>query len=557
MIGGAALSASKRRALLAGLLLAVTVGAHLPALDAGYIWDDGEYLWANPNLKTAAGLWRIWADPRSSPQYYPLVFTSYWLEYRIWGTNPRGYHAVNVLLHGTNAVLLALLLQTLAVPGAWVAAFIFAVHPVHVESVAWVSERKNVLSGALYLSSLLAFVRFAGLGREAATASPRHGPGPDAPEQGSWGLYGISLGLYCGALLSKTVTASLPVAALLICWWKRRSLVRRDWLTLLPFLAVGLPLGLLTIWLERHHVGAQGADWAFSVYERTLIAGRAFWFYLWKLAWPRELLFFYPRWKIDAGDWRQALFPLAAAALLAGLWSARGRIGKGPCASLAFFGITLAPALGFVNTWPMLVSFVADHFQYLASIGPVALAAALAASAFSLLPRPSPARGAAIALLGSGLALLAYGSWRQEHHYRTFEMLLRQTIAGNPESWVARNFLASELADRSRIDEAIEQYAAVAALRPADFEQQRLVLGCDLAVKGNTRLALANFGAVLRVNPRNALAHNQIGVLLAQQGDIGGAIPHFTEALRLEPGFAEARQNLQRALQSDSPGAGP
>jgi protein O-mannosyl-transferase len=129
------------------LLVVAVLIAYLPALQGGYIWDDNRYVTENPILPQPDGLAAIWTDPGATIQYYPMVFTTFWLEYRLWGLNPLGYHATNILLHALSALLLWAILRRLAVPGAWLAAALFALHPVHVESVAWVTERKNVLSG--------------------------------------------------------------------------------------------------------------------------------------------------------------------------------------------------------------------------------------------------------------------------------------------------------------------------------------------------------------------------------------------------------------------------
>ncbi len=344
-----------RRAVAALVLIVATLAAYVPAMQGGFIWDDDDYVTDNAALRSLAGLAAIWLQPGAVPQYYPLTFTSLWLDYQLWGVAPAGYHVVNVLLHGTNAVLVWLVLRRLALPGAWLAAMVFALHPVHVESVAWITERKNVLSGAFYLGALLAYLRFAGLGAPAAEAE-------------RWRSYALAVALFVCALLSKTVTCTLPAVILLLLWWKRGRVTRAEASATVPLFVVGACLALVTIWMERTHVGAQGAAWLLSPIDRALIAGRAVWFYAATLAWPHPLTFVYPRWEIDAGAWWQYLFPLAAAAVTALLFFARARIGRGPLVAVLCFGVTLAPALGFVDVYPMRYSFVADHYQYLASV---------------------------------------------------------------------------------------------------------------------------------------------------------------------------------------------
>ncbi|MEJ2431379.1 MAG: hypothetical protein P8075_21060 [Deltaproteobacteria bacterium] len=320
---------------MTGLLLFLTLLAYVPAMQGGFIWDDDSYVTENQTLRSLEGLEKIWVQPNSTPQYYPLVFSSFWLEYKLWGLNPTGYHLVNILLHALSALLLYRLLVYLNVPGAWLAAAVFALHPVHVESVAWVAERKNVLSGFFYFSSAFCLFRFFGLAGEGAS--------------------------------------TLPAAMLLVLWWKRGSVKGRELAALAPFFALGLAMGLATAWLEKHHVGAMGSQWDLSLVESFLVAGHALWFYLGKLVWPRELIFNYPRWQVDASIWWQYLYPAGVVLVVVILWLYRKRLGRGPLVGVLFFCGTLFPALGFLDVYPFRYSYVADHFQYLASVGLIVL----------------------------------------------------------------------------------------------------------------------------------------------------------------------------------------
>jgi hypothetical protein len=199
-------AAGAKTLLLPILLIAATLVAYQRVWHAGFIWDDDFYVTQNPTLRDLAGLGRIWFQVGAVPQYYPLVHTVFWLEYHLWGLDPVGYHVVNVLLHGLAAVLLARVLLRLRVPGAWLAAFIFALHPVCVESVAWITELKNVLSAVFYFAAALAYWRFAEL---------REGGGVDRRE---WGWYAGALGLYAAALLSKTLCRSCPSSFSAVHW---------------------------------------------------------------------------------------------------------------------------------------------------------------------------------------------------------------------------------------------------------------------------------------------------------------------------------------------------
>ena len=333
----------------------VTLIAYYPAWHGAPLWDDDAHL-TRVDLRSLTGLWRIWFDVGATQQYYPVAHSAFWLFHALWGDDTLGYHLVNIVLHATSAYLVAVILRRLAIPGAALAALIFALHPVHVESVAWITELKNTLSGVCYLGAVLTYLRFD------STRERR--------------FYVVTLALFVLALLSKSVTASLPAALLVVFWWQRgRIRWQEDVRPLLPLFGLGLASGLFTAWVERSQIGADGPQFQFSLIERTLIAGRAVWFYLGKLVWPDPLIFSYSRWHVSQAVWWQYLFPIALAALFGGLWLIRNRT-RAPLAAMLFFAGTLFPALGFVNVYPFIYSFVADHFQYLASLGVITLFAA-------------------------------------------------------------------------------------------------------------------------------------------------------------------------------------
>ena len=491
---------SYKSGLLAGLIVLITLVAYVPALQGGFIWDDDSYVTENPTLRSVQGLAKIWLEPRSNPQYYPLVFSSFWVEYHLWGLNPMGYHAVNALLHGLAAVLLWLLLKRIKVPGALLAAAVFALHPVHVESVAWITERKNVLSGLFYLGSALCLVRFFGLEQERTEQRQRF-----------WWYYGSGLFLFTCALLSKTVTCTLPAAMVLLLWWKRGKVRGSEAVALVPFFLLGLGFGLLTAWLEQHHVGALGSEWELSFVDRFLVAGRVLWFYAGKLVWPAVLIFNYPRWHIDAGVWWQYLYPLSVLLVILVLWVFRQRIGRGPLVGVLFFCGTLFPALGFFDVYPFRYSYVADHFQYLASVGLIALAASaftLAASRLSFWPKRV---GVALSLVV--LMALAGQTWSQSHVYKDWKTVWTKTLEKNPESALAHYNLGRLLLGQHKFDEAI-----------------------------------SHFSKALPLKPNSAEIHNNLGVALAGAGRLDEAASQFAEALRVNPDHAKARRNLERVM---------
>ena len=524
-------------ALQALLIVLLTLMAYFPAFHAGFIWDDDAHVTQNKLLGSVHGLSRIWFEPTASQQYYPLQLTSYWIERHLWGLQPFGYHFVNVLLHSLVAILFWRVLSKLQLPGAWLAGAIFALHPVGVESVAWVSERKTVLSAAFYLAAVLAYGRYAlwlrGDGRAPETGArgqPSAGPGF---------FYLLSLGLFSAALLSKTVACSLPAALLVICWWKKGKVRWVDVLPLLPFFVLGLWLGLMTAHLERTHVMAQGVDWALTFLQRCLIAGRAVWFYAGKLAWPSHLTFIYPRWAVDAGVWWQWLFPLAAGGVVAALALLRPSIGRGPLAAVLFFAGTLFPALGFFNVYPMRFSFVADHFQYLASLGLIAMAAA------GLSRLPKAIKWLPVLML----LLLGVLTWQQTRIYHDPETLWRDTLANNSAAWLAHNNLGVVLEDQGKWDQAEAHYDRALQINP-NHADAHINLANILTARGKWNPAMVHYQEALRLSPQSAAVHFNLGNLLTAREEWDEAVAQYQQALQLKPDYAEACNNLGNALAS-------
>ncbi|WP_319526496.1 tetratricopeptide repeat protein [uncultured Desulfosarcina sp.] len=516
--------------LLVAAIVLLTLIAYLPAIQSGYIWDDDDYVTENQTLWSSGGLAQIWMSPKSTPQYYPLVHSSFWLEYQLWELNPMGYHITNVLLHIGAAMLLWRGLFLLGLPYSWVAAFIFALHPVHVESVAWITERKNVLSMVFYLSA--AICMFYRLDLVENKIKPKR----------SWFWYLGGLFFFACALLSKTVTCSLPAALLLLIWWRRGRVKFLEVLDLLPFFALGLVGGLSTAWLEQHHVGAQGVEWNYGLVERVLIAGRVIWFYAGKLFWPGELVFNYPRWSVDSGAWWQYFFPVAVISVTVFLWFMRRRWGRGPLTAFLFFCGTLFPALGFIDVYPFRYSFVADHFQYHASIG--LIAAAVVAGGRLIGSWPVRRVGA---LAGVVIALLAVCTYYQCYDYHDVETLWRRTIAKNDGSWLAHNNLGVILYSRGKDDEALQHYLAAVESQP-NYTEALNNLGSLYAGKGESDRALSYFEEALSVEPGNVLAHYNLGVEYADRGEIDKAMRYYRKTLQLNPEYTRAHNNLGRLL---------
>jgi tetratricopeptide (TPR) repeat protein len=343
------------------------------------------------------------------------------------------------------------------------------------------------------------------------------------------------------------VTCTLAPAIALLDWGRRGRLVPRDWLPLVPFLLAGAFSGLLTLEMERRHVGAAGPEWDLSALERVLIAGRALWFYLGTLLWPSELAFIYPRWRIDAGSAAQYVPPAAALLALAALWWARARIGRWPFVAMAFFAGTLVPALGFFDVYPMRFSFVADHFQYLASLGPLALGVAVAERVAVRAGRPGRIAGAVLAL--AVLGALAAQVRSQIPTYRDAETLWTETIRRNPEAWIAWNNLGQIVSARGETQRAIELYHRAIALNDR-YEMGYYNLGSVLADEGRLDEALPHLRRAVELAPGFADAHNNLGNALGRRGDYAGAIAEYRAALSIDERMAKVHYNLGVALRA-------
>ncbi|MDE3165018.1 MAG: tetratricopeptide repeat protein, partial [Acidobacteriota bacterium] len=559
----------RQDALVSLILLLAVLIAYRPAWNGGRIWDDDAHL-TRPELRSLGGLWRIWFELGATQQYYPLAHSAFWTEAQLWGDHLLGYHLVNIFLHALSAFLIFVILRRLSAPGALLAGAIFALHPIEVESVAWMSELKNALSGVFYFAGLLVYLTFDRTRR----AKP---------------YLVAALFLVC-ALLSKSVTATLPLGLLVIFWWKRGTLSwRRDVAPLIPFIAVAVISGAFTSWDERSLIGAQGSEFHFSLIERFLIAGHSFLFYLGRLFWPADLIFIYPRWKIDAAVWGQYLYPCAAAALILIAWAVRTRT-RAPLAALLYYGITLGPALGFVNVYPFRFSFVADHFQYLAGVGVIALIAASIDWLLCRLKTPSPVLRRTAAALTLGL-ILGVLTWRQSSLYAGPRVLYEETLRRNPSAWLAHlnlgymadqdpsqgktvamahyraalaidpdeaqvhKNLGTDYMELGHYDDALKEYQAAVRSAPG-YHEAYLNMGTDLQDMGRYQEAEAAFREALVIKAEDAVAHYDLGVALTYLNRRDEAAFQVKEALRIQPDYADALR-LQRDLASGAASGQP
>ncbi|MCE0497589.1 MAG: tetratricopeptide repeat protein [Methylacidiphilales bacterium] len=535
---------SKRQWVLPVIAIFVaTMVVYTPALRGGFIWSDKDNISNNDFLRTWHGLWQIWCEPGPDPRepYYPLSYTLYWLEYHLWGLNTPGYHVVNVLLQGLAAVLLWQVLQRLRVRGALLAGAIYALHPVNAMSVAWMTEFKNVFPGCLVLGATWAYVRFAGLGVYESPDSPGEGKAGKS----EWFYYFLALVLFLLAMLAKTAVSFLPTTLLLILWWQKKRVTVRDVLSLVPMVGINVGMGILTKYIERHSHDAFVADFHLGFIERVLVSGRSFWFYLGKLLFPYHVTFMYERWQIDAGTWWQYLYPLATVGLLAGLWMARGRIGKGVWVAFMHFYIASSILVLMVVPYRMSYSFVADYWQYFGAIGMYALFAAGLTAGLDRLGLEGKPMGLVLKL---GLLLvLGMLTWQQAWAYKSDETLWTDTLAKNPTCWMAHNNLGNGLLDKGQVDEAMDQYQKALEINP-NYAEAHYNLGNALLQKGQMDEAIGEYQKALVIDPNDAEVHYNFGNALMQEGQVDEAIAEYQKALEIDPNDAEVRNNFGTAL---------
>lgn len=511
------------------LLLGAAVIAYVPAMRAGYVrFDDTDYIEQNHMLRTAPGLAQIWTSPLAYPPglpHYPVTFSIHWLEFRAWGNSATGYHVVNIGLHAINGVLVWLVLRSLAVPGALFAALLFAVHPVQAQSVAWLAERKNVLAALFYLVTVLGWLRFV--------------------RTGSWLLYALALVTFLLGLLSKTVICTLPIALLLLIWWRRPPGAKRLAVLVLPFLGLAIVMGAVVIW--RENTLLEGVTFAsgLSLAERVLIAGRGLWFYVGKLLVPVNLVPVYPHWKVESGQIAAYLYPLAVAAVVAAAWLFRRRVGRAPLVAVLFFVVTLAPTSGLVDFGYLAKSFVGDHYLYIPSVALFAGMATLGAT-LARHVRWAPARYA-VPVVAAGVAGgLGVLTWRQCEVYEDAETFWGRVVAQNPSPTAL-----SALGDAYLLQKDLEQaeHLLRRALAQRDSARTRFRLGCLLIERRQIAAAAEQFERALwlnrtrdRIRGLSAQSLANLGFCYRATGDYARAADAYRQAADLDPSLTWARE---------------
>ena len=574
----------------------ISVVIYIPAMSAGFLWDDDQEITANPSLTDSFGLWEIWTgglgniekaqpddpilvkavrpplhwiethvlsaprDANCSADYFPLKTTMLWIEYQLWGHDPQGraipygFHVMNILMHALDALLLYMLLRQLKVPGAWLGSLLFAVHPVHAESVAWIAERKNTLSLFFYILSISAWVRFEDTWKvNNALWAKVEGIAGFFSNLRSEGIiktlraegffsqfYLLALGLFVASLLCKTHVVILPAVLLLLTWWRSGKVTVRDGFRSLPFFAIALFLAEVTVWFQNGRAIGQEVipigDWP----SRIAGSGLAVWWYVVTSVLPVKLNTIYNHigpfgvtWPLRDPQWWMFLMGAMVLVTLHLLWLARNWLGRTPFFVFAYFVGTLFPVLGFFKMSYMRLTLVADHFQYLSDISVVALVGALVAIGIKKLdPQVRPLLiGSTVVVL---LACSAY-SWERAGIHQSEKTLWTACLSKNWDSWQAHNHLGAVIYMEGRPSDAAPHFQRAVDLKPENPEVHNN-LGLVLAAFGKWEEALVQYRLAVQIKGDVPAMRRNLADALSSRGKYEEAIPHYEQLVKEMPG---------------------
>ncbi|HUB65900.1 MAG TPA: tetratricopeptide repeat protein [Candidatus Methylacidiphilales bacterium] len=518
------------RLLQAVILVLAGWWTFAPALTGGWIWDDLAYLPKNPLLHDPAWLWKTWFIPGTYNEYYPLTETAQGAQWMLWRQCTLFYHVANVMLHLVSALLIWRLLEKLGLRLGWLGGLIFAIHPLTVESVAWISELKNTLSLALFLAAIIFYLAY--------------------DEQGRERDYRLALGFFLAAMLAKATMAAFPLAILLYAWWKRGQIGQNDLRAAAPFFAVSVVLVALTVLASVRHaqthpeMGEQAPGE--GVLGGLVNAGVAIFFFASKFFWPFNLMLIYPRW-LQAPAALPDLFPWMPVVVTLGVlwWKRRQEWSRHLLLGLGFYLLMLAPVLVFIVTDNVNMIWSLDHLAYLPMIGLIGLVVAgVEAVSAWLSPR---LRCAGMGVLGVALAVLAGASHARAALFQDEETLWKSTLQSNSGSWAAHDALGDVLEARGRFPEAMAEYAQALHLYPNSAGTHASV-AFILLQTGHVREALAAYAQSLKINPYDAYVHYNFGNALSQTGNVQEAIAQYEAALKIDPSLEEAHYNLGNSL---------
>jgi tetratricopeptide (TPR) repeat protein len=487
--------------MAAVLMVLLIAAAYERVRLAGFIWDDDMHLTQNPCVVGPLGFAEIWTTPHA--RIGPLTITGFWLEHRLWGLNPLFFHLVNVALHAVNALLLWRVLGALRVPGAWLGAALWALHPVQAETVAWVTELKNTLSGCFYLTCVLCWAHW-------------------LRTRQRW-CYAGMLAAALLAMAAKSSTVVLPGVLALCAWWLERRWSWKNVLQLAPVAIFSIASAALAIYTQSLEGGLDLMTHR-SLAERIATAGEVIAFDLWKLLWPHPLMFVYPRWLGGQEAW--FAFAAIIIALTFLLWRQRSDKARALLMTLACFITALLPVMGLVDHYFIRYSFFGDHFQYLASMAPAALVGAW----LMRLPR-MPAAGVAALLI----ALLGGLTWRHSQIFESQDALWQDTVAKNPDAWMAWNNLGELHLHRGALQLAREHLERSLALHADNHEAHNNLAALHLK-DGRAGLAMQHARRAVELDAAGLEARHTLAAALFRNGDLDEAAQECEALLRLDSG---------------------
>jgi protein O-mannosyl-transferase len=530
----------------AAFLISIVLAVYWPALNGGCALDDEFLTKDNPVMVAPNGLYRIWCTT-DMPDYWPLTYSTFWLERRVWGVNLLGLHGINIALHAISALLLWAILLKLRIPGAYLAALLFAIHPVNVESIAWISQRKNALAMVFFLLSILWYLKGeeSGPSPDSTSDSPTHSLLP-ADRVGRKWLFNrwhwLSLVGFVLALLSKGSVAILPALLLGLAWWRGSINLRELWRLAIFFLVAAIFVGV-NIWFQAH--ANRGAIRDVSFLQRLLGAGGVIWFYLYKALWPFNLAFVYPQWQIDPDKFVWWLPLLSAIAVTVALYWQRQRPWCRPMLfAWGFFCVALLPVMGLTDVGFMRFSLVADHYQHIAIIGVLTLVTAAICTFRQQLLRI----GRNIVDVGvlAVICTLLLLTWVQCGTYCDIITLYETAIEKNPGLWMLHGNLGDALYDAGHIQEAIPELREALRLYPDSFDAH-FYLAQSLAKNHQWNEAIEHYQEAIRLRPDYMQACNELALLYAALGLRQEAIATAEKALEIAK--STGNQELQRQIE--------
>jgi tetratricopeptide (TPR) repeat protein len=507
------------------LIAGLTVWIYWPSLRGEFIWDDNWYLTNNPLMRGVSGLWKFWAQPGSWVEYYPVQETVQWAQWELWGTETLGYHLTNVALHIISALLVWRLLAKFGLRLAWVGGVIFAVHPVQVESVAWISELKNTLSLPFFLLAMCSWIDFEESRRQED--------------------YQNALGLFLLALLCKITMAPFAVVILLYAWWKRGRVDLLDLKASGPFFIIAIGLGIVSmvvghLYLERGHAPPDKIDMG-SLFERIGGAGVITMVYLARVFLPVGIMLGHPQWQVSFVAWIGYVGWLALLGMGWWIWTKRATWGRHMALGLGFFLITLAPFLGFETVSYMKFTWVLDHLLYIPMIGIIGLVVAGLGSLEGKLP--TGGRFVVMGMVGVLVIGMAAESRTFAGLFLNEQTLWSYTLQRNPDFWMGHDNLGEALLVQKKYAEAIPEFEAVIRLKP-DFDEGYYNLGVALDESGKTAEAEAKYREAIALNPSNARAYLTLADLEKTKGNIAEAEDLLRHAVAVNPNYSAAQIDL-------------